>query len=458
MSSCTRCDACLGRDAAFCSACGAPTDDAPLEVVTEVDIDGGSSPGDVVVGRSRPRRAWNIAALLVAAAFVAVVAASVVSGRTGGQVTSSSTTYQPTPIKALPITTNIDIERPTTTPGTAAPLSTTTVPGPVSIGTAPLLGEPTGLAALVVAGERVFRIDFDAAAAMPINGGISNNALSAPTSLGLLYNISQVASVLYPYDGSTARTLNVRGSFLGEGPLGRFWFVDYDEAELGKAHVRFVETASSDAVTEVDVGAPTDNLFVDGHGLLAVAPGGTYRIDPPSPPTRISDGIAVAAANNFIVERSCDRQLRCAIVVLDTRTGRRRTLLNDLRTSQRDGLGGAVISPDGEWVATMQPVFDNNVVHGRLSINGADGSTIDIGEIENPCVDPRCFASPRWSPDGSWLIGLRDQQTMWAWRPGLTAPLDVRLPVELNGSAPGIGSIVVIPQSVRFGSPPTTTA
>ena len=463
MSNCNRCEARLGRDAAFCSACGAPTEAALLDIITEVDLDDGSYRGDVVVGRSRSRRPRNIG-LLVAAAFVAVVAAGVVGSRRGEKAIPPGTTRSTTPISAFTPTTDVVSELPTTTPQTAAPpTTTTTAPGPISIGTAPLLGEPTGLAALVVvAAGHVLRIDFDTATATPtpveLNG---DGAYLARTSLGMLVATFQRRGEvrLYRYDGSEPSTIDVPGTFIGEGPPGRLWFSDYENAVFGVPRLHYIEPASGDGVVNVGLDTPTSNMLVDGSGLLTVAPGGTYRVQPPAPPTRISTGTAIGAGDHFVVERSCDRQLRCDVAVLDTSTGRRRPVSVVGLASLETGLGGALVSPDGKWVASMQLVVENNIGHGRLTVAGVDGSVVDLGGFENPCISPQCPTSPSWSADGSWLIGVRDHETIWAWRPGLSAPLEVPTAVPSNGSGRlGFGAIVPIPQSAQFGSPPTTTA
>lgn len=64
----------------------------------------------------------------------------------------------------------------------------------------------------------------------------------------------------------------------------------------------------------------------------------------------------------------------------------------------------------------------------HLSVVGADGIVVDLGLVaRNSYVPYECENTPRWSPDGVWLIGVRAGTDVFAWRPGLSTPVGFRL-------------------------------
>ena len=453
MTRCQRCEARLGRDAAFCSACGAPVGEPDSGIVTEVELDSTTRWRDVALDRPKVRRGRAVATIAVVS-FVAVIGTSVIArGRDGG--TQTGTTV-PTSIA------DRSVSRTSTTDDWTVPLTTvadeasttTTAGGPVSIGSAPLLGEASGLDALVAAAGSVHRIDLDAATTTRTNTEFLGDENLIATSLGLLSPPNSPSPpTLYPYDGSPPRSIGEgQSNFVGEGPPGRLWFVEY--SQNSGPRVYYVEPGSGVLGTLPDIEVPFANFIADGSsGVLTVAPGGTYRIRESQPPERISDGEVIAAANGYLVERTCDRQLHCVVQVIDTRTGAQRVVPTPVSSGVNDF--GALVSPDGRWVVMMKSeASTDNGFRARVTIAGVDGSLVEIGAVENQCFGSGCPGAPRWSHDGSWLVGLLRSGEVWVWRPGLAAPRLVPLAVPMNAVSVGVVSIVLIPHAARFGSPP----
>jgi len=335
--------------------------------------------------------------------------------------------------------------------------TSTTLAGPVSVGTAPLFGEVIGLDALVVSAGRAYRIDLDAATAVPIPIAFLGGGFVVPISLGVLaVPFDQFAAVLYPYDGSTPRTVATAGPrFVGEGPPGRLWFIDYQGTATG-SRLGYVDTASSDALVAVETETRLGGFLPDGiSGVLTVAPGGTYRIVPPQSAERISDGAAIAARNGYVVEAMCDGQLRCGYAMLDTTSATRRPLPTPPGAG-RDGFG-ALISPDGQWVAA-QSAPSSDAMNGRLTIVGVDGSVADLGVADSVCEGPFCLGAAGWAPDRSVLVGVRGGGTVWMWRPGFTEPRTAPLSVLIGNVQLDPASIVLIPHEATFSSVPVASS
>ena len=455
----TRCVGCGGRlrgDVAFCSACGAAAGGGVLELEPDTNDNVGTEGRDVVLARPMWGRG-RVVCVVVVAALVAMATAGVLTGGQGERSSSSTTTATPS--------TSTSSTSPTTTPPVIASSTTaattditaatvTTVARTIRLGSAPLLGAASGLDVLVMSGLVVYRVDLDAATATLTALTVTDFGFFRQTSVGVLKTVSNQSDqpVLYPTDGSPPRLLEVRGNFLGEGPPGRLWFRDYGN---DGSKIAFVEPTSSTKAVALDSTGLPDNVLADGlHGLLGVAPGGIYRLQPPAPAQRISDGNLLAATNGYLVDHTCDSHLHCTTGVLDTRTGHRQAL----PTSPPPNYFGAMVSSDGRWVLMTRFLNGGNTTRGQLTMTGIDGSTVDLGITDIFCDGRGCGGSPGWSPDGHWLVGVRDGQTLWAWRPGLKAPLPVPLSTaDTTNAMPVAGSILLVSHATVISARPPAT-
>jgi len=184
-------------------------------------------------------------------------------------------------------------------------------------------------------------------------------------------------------------------------------------------------------------------------GLVASAPGGVYRLTAAGGAARLAPGALVDVSNGHVLEERCDADLRCRYWVHDLRAGTERPGPELSSQSGPGGLAGgsATISPDGAWVARLRPVGaptgGSFGTPTELTVTGADGATVDLGVVAFDCAGIGCDGGLRWSPDGSWLFGLRSLDELFAWRPGLAAPVSLR-PGELAGGYfGGVNRLVV---------------
>ncbi len=373
-----------------------------------------------------------------------VVASVAVGGRAEQRAVSTTTTV---PATEAATTVGSDPVDPTAVSSALRPLLVPDAAGRVRFGNGPALGVPSGLVALVVAGDRVFRVDLDDPTVTLTSIVVDGQRPMARTTIGLLVARYGNEPILVPPDGGDPIPLAVSGSYVGEGPPGRLWFAD---EELGRFRLRFVAPTSAGAVVEAELGdAPDVGLggrlvVVDGElGALAVGPDGTYLVSGAAPPRRISPGRVSGAAGAFALEQHCAEQLDCTTVVLDVGTGERRALPS--ATPDTAGFGAA-LSPDGRYVVVSSLLgAGNNVVHARLTLVGLDGTSVELGGSESVCV-VACAGAPAWSPDGSWLVGVRDTGTLWAWAPGRDAPVTITLPnATVDGWPLYAASVVVVP-------------
>ena len=389
--------------------------------------------------------------------MIGVVGAGVVSGDGTARQAAPTSDASPTTIAA------------TATPSTTPSSTTTDAPTPrpsivagardrVRFGAAPVLGEATGLAALVVSGDRVFRVDLDDPVVTLAGLDVHGTSVVARSTLGLLVFSYDRRPVLYGADGAAPVALGADdgagAGYAGEGPPGRLWFTDYAN---GAPRLRFVEPAQSVAAVDVDLadvnGSTAIRVVTDGTlGALVVAPGGTYLATGDAPPRRVTTGVVSAAAGGFALEHTCDVRLRCTAAMLDLRSGVRRTLPVSLPDAT--GFGG-LVAPDGRFAVTAELLgASNDTIRARLAVAGVDGTTVDLGATASLCV-AGCQGAPTWSPDGRWLAGLRDSATLWFWRPGLDAARTIELPnATLDGWLLSAQSMVLVPRAWSLSTAP----
>ena len=436
MNQCPRCGERLARGAVFCASCGERADRGLLrvEVVDGSDDDNGAT--EVRFARPAFDRRW-LGALAVAA-LAALVIGSVLVGRGSDPSADSASTTDP----RLPLT------RPSTAT-TTRPSARPTVAGtPTSLvtaalGSGPLLGQPSRLALYALASGLVYRIDLDTGVAVEISLQVFGDQLWS-TSLGVVTAARDGSLLLFPVDGGPVLTLSeTPAQFLGEGPAGRLWYQQYgDGAVPSTVWSRY---GAGGAAIAVDLPATvTGQVWPDGlGGVLVEAPGGIYRITASQPARRISTGVVLDARNGYLLEYGCDEAMVCGTSVRDLRTNAGRTVT----PPTSDGLAGAMVSPDGRWLVVGSRT-DTGGPAGPVRASGPAGQDVDLGvSINGGCMVRWCPDAPTWAPDGSWLFGVRDATTLWAWHPGLDAPRLITVP-ERVGDGVFIrfnGSVVPVP-------------
>ncbi len=138
-------------------------------------------------------------------------------------------------------------------------------------------------------------------------------------------------------------------------------------------------------------------VAADGTGyLLFYGTGGAYDVQP-SGIHRITSGELLAAGPTRWLTDECDQHFRCSTVVIDRRTGARRTIR--ARTGANGGLGA--ISPDGSTAALF--ALDSGTAPNLRLLDLATG----VSHATDVSFDPDyAFGSGSfvWSPDSRWLF------------------------------------------------------
>lgn len=457
---CAHCGAKLGGAPAFCPSCGARLvrRDGVDGAAVELDlVERGSAPveSEVVFERPTGRRGRGIG-LGVATALAVAIGASVLSGGDGGDTaTPATTTVDPGPTTAA--------DPPPTSGVTDATASTsTTALQPFVVAPGPLLGEPTGLSFAVALGTDLYVIDADTGRATPAGfGDVSSDRGAFLTSAGVVVSdqnggilelVRRGANRATPlFDRSTvASNANGPSGYIGEGPPGRLWVLQY-----GGAHptIGYVDAAagSDTFVRFADVDLAYGNGRPDGiGGFVFAAPGGTYRLVEGDTPRRISTGSLVDASSGHVLVLECDEVLTCAYRSIDVDGG-------GSWTGPGAPTGAAIpfglaLSPDGRRFARFAPEGDRPIALGSdspIEIVGPDGvETIRVPIAGfGACGFNGCASPMVWSPDGAWLLGQRSSDSIWAWRTGLDAPLVIELPAD--------GPAARVNLSVLLGAWPT---
>lgn len=134
-----------------------------------------------------------------------------------------------------------------------------------------------------------------------------------------------------------------------------------------------------------------DNLI--GSGI-----GGTYRVGPDGL-RRIRTGAVTAVGPTHYLTLECDDRARCADVVIDRRTGARRTL-EVFGSGGEHYSGPGVISPDGAHAALARPDRYGQLQLQLLDLDTAARRTLDVVFSHESEGEPQFV----WSPDSKWLF------------------------------------------------------
>jgi hypothetical protein len=260
---------------------------------------------------------------------------------------------------------------------------------------APLLGEPTGLA-LVVLGSSGRLIDLD-------TGGVTRlpeQVLGVTTGGLLVRDADGLATWPPPYDGSSPTTVlpTAPGTVIeqvwvvGGGTL--VWVMDRPE------HLSAIGPAWSLSLVDLEGGPPGRfelpaevwPVGATDHGLVVSGPGGVYLVGSGGDAERVSTGDPIGVVGDQIHVVNCDEDLRCHIEVFD---GRGRLIDEQPSPAGPVGWGWGTAAPDGRIaeVVLVDPLGERTEVT-------IDGVTVYEESGTLPGAGPGGLA---WSPDGRWL-------------------------------------------------------
>lgn len=239
-----------------------------------------------------------------------------------GERTSNS------PTSAAPVTT----DRPTSTASTPA-TEVSRLSGPILDGKARWELFAAGVDGLVRIAPATGRV---VTSHSPVGLGFSggNEQLVVGSSAVLIVDQDQgTSAMVVPDAGKAHRLPDVFSDYqlIWPGPKPDQWWVGRNawlQSQGSATAARVLRTDGSPTGESMDVpsGPLTGTWFGDGdRGALYVTAVGTYRVTADGA-RRISSGWLLAAAGGRLLVNECDTQLRCALIMVNTGDGSRRTL------------------------------------------------------------------------------------------------------------------------------------
>ena len=434
IASCTSCLAKLPKGAAFCPACGRPTglelEQAGLETDDELDRQ------PITVEPERPHGLRNLA--IAAGVVVLFVGGALILNRNDGKTPATATASSTSTTTATTVPNASSTTTSTST--TIAPPSTSAWIDLAPKG--PLLPEPTGTVLYgTTPNGRLLRIDLDTGVVTVrrVDLGEAGGAQFILRGEQLVVSgpdVSHVSVLARDLRGS-ARELNLdEGTRVLPGPApDELWVVSDNGPPGGTGSERYVQRIHLDGTPAgprlpLASGSPGTD---DGAGRVMVYVGGassTYVLDPVTGvPTRLTIGFPLAVDANRVVDVVCDEHLACQLRVTDRATGASR-LVPATAPAQAVNGGGAVLSPDGRWLALV-----------------VDGGTMFVVDLNDGALrrfddfrpGPYWGQGPSWSPDGRWLF-WSGGSSVYAWRAG--SPTAV---VVGGGDLPELTGVVAMP-------------
>jgi hypothetical protein len=390
-------------------------------------IELGGPPGD-----GRPRRAWRrwLPLGLAAGALVAAAVVAIQRGDAGSPEAAPS-----------PSSTGVSPLRGAGASGTALPAPTVSQVGHPLLGVTArweLFGySPPGLVRIDLAHGRVTYTEMPP---LQTTGPVS---LVVGSDWAVVRPLDLVLGYVVP-DGRPAQVLAGelnRGGPALPGPDRRtVWVLGADGTSM-----TLVDALGRPAGPSITIPASASgDVQPDGGGYLVFhGIGGVYSARPDGV-HRITTGDLLAAGPTRWLARECDDQYRCVAVVVDRRTGARRTLdgpdalVSEATTLGRAGPEGGVISPSGQTAALVsrepQGAFDLDLI--SLASGAARG-------VQVPVDSPSAADVVAWSPDSQWLFVAGADHRLYAVVAGTGEVRDLGVPL------PPITSVVVRP------APPT---
>ncbi len=131
--------------------------------------------------------------------------------------------------------------------------------------------------------------------------------------------------------------------------------------------------------------------------VLMFGIGGMYDARPDGM-HRITSGTLLAVGPTRWLALECDERYRCASVVIDPATGRRRSLLTPLDAYQQNS---GAISPDGRMAALLQP---NGRGASLLELVDLATGAARLTGVTTSSDQTRGGRTLAWSPDSRWLF------------------------------------------------------
>lgn len=368
--------------------------------------------------------------VLLAVVAVAVVVTQLQPDRpTAASPTASSSASAGSPTSAASTDSTSETDATASTAAPPAP-SSSARPGRPPVVTQldqPLLGITDDWELFVRRGEEVLRIE-------PARGRVSRTFLKLRSTGPVSILATKSGAVIRPFDsvpgyfvpdGKPARLLP--GKLSAGGPLlagpdpDHVWMLSDDGG--GKARLVGLDGTATRTVITVPDNAGWQ-VMSDGAGYLTThTPGGYYDLRPEGA-HRITAGTLIATGPTGWLAVECDDRNGCAQVLIDGRTGPRRTV-----PGQGGDAGGwdsgaiGSISPDGSTAVVTQVNRSSGPVVTLLDLaSGRRHLATELGNGQ-PFYDGSGFA---WSPDSRWLFAVDDGGVLAVdVRNGKTQPLGI---------------------------------
>jgi hypothetical protein len=400
------------------------------------------------VGRGAGRSRRGITIGVVAAALLVAGVVAVSRSQPKAETTSPTSADQTTPTTAAPTS---------TTEAETSTAPTTTLPRFISLGAAPLLGEPTGLelwfqSSLVGPGsssgpERLYRLDLDravledVASKLYFDGPFSDSIVLADGFLAYGNRLTGVKR-----DGSPMTLVGFsEAQVIGVGTDG-LWIRPYNNSgpQPVVRHVGFNGTLLG------DLKEPGDSYVQQSLGndrfLLAAPTGQSYLLHAGTGAIKPLTGsvVAMARSSDAYLTTVCDDQAVCHTEYHGATGLVRKTSLAPAGYFE----WRPVLSPDGTWMVFHARAresdgsirFDNGPLAPTTIENLVTGDSISVGNVPIAAGSSGISPMVAWTADGSWLF-FATEGGLAAWQPGMITP--IKLPVALSGN--GANALAVGP-------------
>lgn len=257
-------------------------------------------------------------------------------------------------------------------------------------------------------------------------------SLLAGSDRVIIRPMDDVPGYLVP-DGQPARemplALNLDGPVFPGPVAGQMWVRPADDHQPVMALATLDGKRLADFVP-VPPGSSSFEAVADGAGyLLYQGIGGVYQARPGGL-RRISSGALLAVGASGWLVAECDERYRCRLVLVDRRSGARRTLPGEAASRDRTG----VLSPDGTTAAML--TAGPNGGSGLYLLDLATGRrkvidlTVSLGSFDGTLA---------FSPDSRWLFAIAADGTL------MTVNRASGAVSELAHGLPALNQLVVRP-------------